>query len=123
MLVYDLTDHLQLNVGPDYGAIEFTPQIGKQKQCVLIWIFPDDEVERNEEFTIQLHSDHPLVTIQNGVANVVANVTAQDDTTMAIRSYFTMAVHSYSTMAYSTMAPTTENNGMEGSIIIWIACA
>jgi hypothetical protein len=90
--------------------VEFTPQIGKQKQCVLIWIFPDDEVERNEEFTIQLHSDHPLVTIQNGVANVVANVTAQDDTTMAIRSY-------------STMETTTENNGMKGSTIMWIGYA
>jgi hypothetical protein len=56
--------------------VEFTPQIGKQKQCVLIWIFPDDEVERNAEFTIQLYSDHPLVAIHNGAADVVAKANA-----------------------------------------------
>jgi hypothetical protein len=68
LLIVDLTDHL--NVGPNCGIVEFTPQIGKQKQCVLIWIFSDDELEGNAEFTIQLHCDHPLVAIQNDVAYV-----------------------------------------------------
>jgi hypothetical protein len=75
-----LTDYL--NVGPDCGIVEFTPQIGKQKQCVLIWIFSDDELEGNEEFTIQLRSDHPLVAIQNGVAYVT--VWDNPETSMSI---------------------------------------
>lgn len=63
-------------MGPDCGIVEFTLRIGKQKHCVLFWIFPDDELEGYEELTIQLNSDHPFVTIQNGVANVTGMVVA-----------------------------------------------
>ena len=53
------------------GRVEFTLKIGRQKHCINIWVYEDNEVEGNEQLTVELTTEHPLlVSIQNSMATV-----------------------------------------------------
>ena len=53
------------------GRVEFTfLKIGRQKYCINIWVFSDNEVEGNEQLTVELTTEHPLVSVQNSMATV-----------------------------------------------------
>lgn len=52
------------------GIIEFHMQLARQKHCFHVIILSDDEVEGNEQFTIQLSSGHPYVTVTESEAAV-----------------------------------------------------
>lgn len=69
----------------DCGVIEFILRVARQKYCYFIRVLIDNEVEGNEEFTVQLTANHPLVNVQSNVATV----TIVDDT----RSSTTPATH------------------------------
>ena len=45
-------------------------QLSRQKHCFYVIILSDDEVEGNEQFTIQLTSRHPYVTVTESEATV-----------------------------------------------------
>ena len=51
-------------------VIEFASQIARQKHCFFVGVLADNEVEGNENFTIQLAANHQLVTVRNGAAIV-----------------------------------------------------
>ena len=48
----------------------FSLKLGKQKRCTHIRVFSDNEVEGNEQLIVKLTTEHPLVSVQNGMATV-----------------------------------------------------
>ena len=50
--------------------VGFSLQLGKQKHCTHIRVFSDNEVEGNEQLTVELTTEHPLVSVQDNVATV-----------------------------------------------------
>ena len=56
-------------------------QLSRQKHCFYVIILSDDEVEGNEQFTIQLTSRHPYVTVTESEATVTI-VEIPDDITV-----------------------------------------
>ena len=88
------------------GRVEFSLKIGRQKHCINIWVFSDNEVEENEQLTVELTTEHPLVSVQNSMATV----TIMDD--VGTGSLTTCTVHvcnitTDSTTGDDVMTPTT----------------
>ena len=52
------------------GRVEFSLKIGRQKHCINILVYEDNEVEGNEQLTVELTTEHPLVSVQNSMATV-----------------------------------------------------
>ena len=86
------------------GHVEFSLKIGRQKYCINIWVFSDNKVEGNEQLTVELTTEHPLVSVQN----IMATVTIMDDVgTGTSLTVYMCNITTDSTTGDNVMTPTT----------------